>query len=124
MAVATLTDAQKRALQDYIPALSNREPGIDLYTILSNIISLANANETGGSSSIISGTAEVADGDSTVTIASAGNDGKPAVATLAEADGSKYVLHAVWDGSDNLVITLSAAAAGANRTVSYIIDGR
>ena len=126
MAVSTLTDAQKRALQDYIPALSNREPGIDLYTILSNIISLANDNETGGASSIVSGSAEVTSGNADVTVAvGAASDGNPAIAVLAELDGTAalHVRRVVWDGSGNLSIVLSGTTDG-DRTVFYMIDNR
>jgi len=122
MAVATLTDQQKRMLDDYIPALSNRAPGIDFEAILTNIISLANDNETalGG---ITSGTAVVPNGTDNVITALSGLDGSPVVAVLAEADGAIVVKSAVWDGSDNLTITTSALVT-ADRDVFYIVDAR
>ncbi len=117
MAVSSLTDAQKRNLRDYIPALSDRTPGMDLYTVLANIISDLN--------NVQSGSATVALGDAAVVVALSGMDGKPVVAMLAETDGvaANHVMRAVWDGSDNLTITLSNNTTD-DRTVFYIVDGR
>jgi len=71
----------------------------------------------------ITGTATVANGAATATIAAAtlggSYGGSPAFATLMEADGTLVIRHAVWSTND-LVITLSGNATD-DRTVSYMV---
>lgn len=74
-------------------------------------------------SMVIGGTAEIANGQSTVTVAAAtlggSYGGKPVVACFNETDGTKYIVSCTWS-TDDLVITASAAV-GADRTVAYLI---
>lgn len=114
------TDEQKRMIRDYSPTLGDRPHGIDLATILEDAFSERDATLA----LIRSGTAVVLNTATTVVVAvGAAYDAKPAMATLKEADGAIVVKSAVWDGSGNLTITLSAAAT-ADRDVSWIVDGR
>jgi hypothetical protein len=74
---------------------------------------------------IISGTAEVANAQSTVTVTAAtlgGNfGGMPVVASMMENDGTAVTLEsAAWSGHD-LVITLTGATAAA-RTIGFLIS--
>ena len=53
-------------------------------------------------------------------------EGKPVIASLAEAEGTETVSSCTWssDGTGVLTITLSDVADGEARTVNYIVDGR
>lgn len=114
------TDEQKRMIRDYSPTLGDRPWGIDLAQILED----AFATRDAALAAIRSGTAVVLNTAATVVVAvGAAYDGKPATATLKEADGTLAVQSAVWDGSGNLTITLTGSATG-DRDVSWIVDGR
>ena len=120
MAVSTLTSIQKRFLRDYIPALSDRAPGIDLYAILASIIADGNA--------IVSGSGDITGVATTLVVAvGAAFDAKPVTASVMVVDGSATdgIASATWDGSGNLTITLNTAPGGSDTaTVAYIVDGR
>ena len=68
---------------------------------------------------VVTGTATVLSGDSTIAVAlNAAHDGSTVMATLQEDDGTTGVASAVWDGSGNLTISLTANAT-ANKVVGY-----
>jgi len=98
-----------RFARDYMPNASDRSPGKDHFGLL-------NSRLKGGTAVVLLGT------DAIAIALGASLDGKPAIATLNEADGSIYVESAVWDGSGNLTITLSSNAT-ADRTVAYMLFG-
>lgn len=114
--MSLFTDSEAEVIRASIPALSNRPPGVDLVKKLEELYDRA--------AKIVSGTATVLSGATAVTVSDArlsGLSGSPAVATLAEADGTRYVQTAVWSG-DDLVITLSGTTTG-DRPVSWIVTG-
>lgn len=75
------------------------------------------------------GTAQIANGATTVVVAAAtvggaAYDGHPVFATLREVDGTKSVIACTWDGAGNLTITVDAAIALAGSCdVSWFIPG-
>ena len=73
---------------------------------------------------ITSGQATIASGATTavVTVDSKFN-GKPVFVQMGEIDGTKFIKSAEWTATTQFTITLSAAA-GADDTVFYLIDGR
>jgi hypothetical protein len=117
MAVSALTDEQTRQVRDYLPSLSNRPFGFDLAAKLAAIITDLNAAQP--AAAVVSGTDDIISGADNVIVAlDASHDGSTVVATLQEADGVITVANAVWDGSGNLTITLSAVTTDI-RTVGY-----
>lgn len=111
--MGVFTAEQARVIRDNDPILSDRKPGVDLVAI----IETRDAQIASGTAVVLSGT------DNVVVAVGSDFDGKPAVATLAEADGAVAVKTAVWNGSGSLTITLSAVTTG-DRTVAWIVDGR
>jgi hypothetical protein len=105
MAVTVLTAAEKRQLQDYIPALSDRTPGMDLYAKL--VAMIADNNK------IVSGTATCSGGSVVVQLGA--TMANAFVLTSAATAGST----AVVNGAGQLTIT-----GAGTEVVSYIADAR
>ena len=108
-------------LRDYLPSLSDRQPGFDLAAFIQSIINELDAIKSGSATLENAGSADV-------TIAGGVPEGATIVALIsAKTNGSAslYVAGAVRKDADEIQITLDQAA-GENQstTVSYIIDGR
>lgn len=121
-----LTPLEKRSIRDNYPALSDRPPGIDLAAKLDEIIAAINDSEA-ALTKIRSGTATIVATEDDVTIAvGAAFNGKPAVVSImqAAADATLTAIETIaWDGSGNLTVTGNAAAT-ANTTIAWMVDGR
>lgn len=109
----TLTDNQRRQLDTYDPALSKNPPGADLVSLLENL------------GKIITGSATVLSGNTTVVVAGVGDDfnGAPVIVQFAEAPTAADL--DIWGAVANgdLTITISANNT-ADLDVFYLIDGR
>lgn len=114
MALTSITDltaAQARMISDYLPPLSDRPPGFDLAAWLSSMVAVVNASIT-AQNSLLPAVVRVHEW---VPAASAADDvafdaslnGNAVTATLNTANGSKYLLSAVWQGGGSLRITAS-----------------
>lgn len=115
MAVPVLTEQEKRFIRDYLPSLSNRPEAFDLAAKLDAMIA--------DMSAIISGTATVADGATTVAVTvGAAYNGKPVVVSFAEAPTAAAIVSAAVATGD-LTITIDADNT-ADLDVFYLIDGR
>ncbi len=111
--------AFKRAIGRVVTAAAANAGGAFLFGGLADGGDL-NASSLG---KIVSGTLTVANGASTGTaVVGTSLNGKPVVAQLQAADGTKYVMVSVV-AAGTLTVTMSAAVT-ADRLVSYIIDGR
>ena len=116
MAVTALTTEEQRQIKDYIPALSDRTPGIDLAAKLVAMISDNNK--------IVSGKLATGSGDTQFDIdLGAAFEGKPITAQLATDEGAVYVKHIIWQGNGKARVFFSAAVTGV-ADLFYICDGR
>ena len=119
MAVAALTSEQARMLRDYIPALSaGHPPSFDLAAKLDAIIAEV--------ALITSGSAVVANGDTTVVAAlGAAYDGAPIVCTVNGATSNPVgFVNATWDGSGNVTLSVSGDPGLSGANVAYFVDAR
>lgn len=116
MALTNLTAHEARQLDDYLPSLSNRTPGMDLAAKLDAIINEIN--------NIVTGTATVLDGNTTVVVAvGAEYNGKPVLVSFAEAPTAADLDVRGAVAAGNLTITITADNT-ADIDVNYLIDGR
>ena len=111
MSIAALTAAEKRQIRDYNPSLSDRPPGFDLAAKIDALIT--GINSAAVASNVVSGTADIASGASSVAIAlPASHDGSTVMAVLQEDDGAtRSVRSCVWDGSGGLTISTTAVTS-------------
>lgn len=111
MAKVTLTDNERRQLETYAPYLSPNPPGADLASLLEKL------------GNILTGTATVLDGNTSVVVAvGAEYDGLPVVCTFGEEPTAAAIVSATV-ASGNLTITIDADNT-ADLLVHYMIDGR
>lgn len=108
----TLTAHEKRQLRDYLPSLSNRDPGADLVTILENL------------GKIITGQATVLDGNTSVAVTvPEGYEGNPVIVCFAEGPTAADL--DVWGAVSGTTLTITTSADNtADLLVNYLIDGR
>lgn len=113
----SLTSIDKRSYDGTSGSIGHGDAGEAIVDKLDELVE--------GHNAMRSGTATVLAAASSVVVAvGEAYDGMPAVATVAEVDGTLlYVQSAVWDGSGNLTITGNAAAT-ADTLVSWMVDGR
>lgn len=110
--MAIFTDEQKRVLDQNSPVLAAIKPGIDL----ANTLEAHDAK-------MVSGTATVADGDTTVVVAvGAAFNAKPVIVSFAEAPTAATVVSAAI-ATGSLTITIDQDNT-ADLDVNYFIDGR
>ena len=131
-----LTDAEVARVRDAEPTLSNRPPGVDLAAKINTLAAEAKAdteaNAAAGSdntadlAAMVSGTATILNGNTSVTVTAATLGGtfggSPVQLTWAESPGTGGVLYATWS-TDDLVINC-AADPGADTDVYFSVDGR
>lgn len=82
----------------------------------------ASAADALGTLKLKAGTATVANGADHVEVNVPNMNGKPAVATLGEVDGTLYLVSAVWQGADVLRLSLSGSTTG-DRDVHWFVVG-
>lgn len=121
MAIAALTGAQKRAVNDHIPSLSaNHPPSFALTTLLDLLISTINGNTT-GLAKFSAGLEVIATGSDNVAVAFPVElDGSFAFAIFAEDEAGIAIESAVWDGSGTLTIK-STGVTTADRAVRWFV---
>lgn len=119
----SLNNIDKRAYDGLSSSLGHGPAGKAIVDLLQTIVGKVN-ELVAGNNVVKSGTAVVLNGTDTISVpVGSAFDGKPAVASLAEADGTLSVLNAIWDGSGNLDITLTGNTT-AGRLVAWVVDGR
>ncbi len=116
-----LSAQDRRMLRDYLPSLSDRQPGFDLAAFMQSIINELDAIKSGSATLENAASADV-------TIEGGVPEGATIVALIsAKSNGSAslYVAGAVRKNATDITITVDQASGpGQSTTVSYIIDGR
>ena len=112
-------DEQARQIRDNMPVLGDRPPGVDLPTLL-NALEVRVATEE----LIQSGTATIANGDTTIAVAvGVALNGKLAVVSFAEAPTAATLIFAAPVAGGNLTITIDQDNT-TTLDVHFVLDGR
>ena len=120
MALTDLTDQNNRMIQDYLPSLSNRQPGFDLAAQLQTMIDEIGLIQTG--------TGTVANGQTNVDIATFTDipAGAAIVATISGApNDTTHIVSAIRQNGTTVRVTVDQDPNNAGGCpVSVLVDAR